>query len=342
MIKTAVFDTLDPGLILTAGPCSACPKRTRADEDLFSETTDAGEDSCLDSTCWEAKKTAHVQRARADAEARGLQIMDEHEAARLLSSPYSTARNIMGYAPLTATAYTETGNDGKEREVTYADALRAQGRKGPKAILVIHPHTSEAFEVIPQDLADRLRPQQGTGESAPKDKASKPPMEDPRPPELRALRDSTVRRAVLLRAFDVIRTRERNVDDMRLIARNVWESDPELTEQYLGWSEELEGLTHEESTALRAEKINAMNAEELAQAITMGALEFEVCSNLGGWKYLDESSAALTAVSLYGIDILAVAEKVAEDLERQQAATQGEDLGEGDPDEYSEEEGTEA
>ena len=239
IIKIAAFDTADPGLVLTAGPCSTCRKRTRADEDLFAEATDAGEDSCLDTACWESKTAAHVQRIHVDAKARGLQVIDGDEAVKVVPSPYSSHRQ--GYVPLEDYAYTEEGPDGKEREVTYADALRAQGRKAPKPVVLINPHTAKAEEVIPVAVAEKLLPQQvqqARSDRVQQAKVQAQQEEDATPPEWRAMKDPAVRRAALLRAFDVIASRDRTIDDLRLMALNAWECEPELTEQWLGWTDE--------------------------------------------------------------------------------------------------------
>jgi len=321
LLKTAAFDTQDPGLVFNAGPCSTCPKRSQAAADLFAESRDAGEDSCLDTACWETKKTAHVQRIHVDAQARGLEVIDGEDAAKIIPSPYSSY--VSGYTRLTDTAYT-MGEGADTREVTYGDALRGQGRKAPKPVILINPHTSKAEEVIPDDLAQKLRPKEVQERDAQRQQAARQPVEDPRPPELQALRRADVRRAVLLRAFDAIRARERSVDELRLIARNVWECEPELTESYLGWSDELDNLEHDEAQQLRADKINAMDADQLAQAITMGALEFEVGSQLGGWQYNPTNTAAVDAVGIFGIDILAVRDKVDADLQRQAEQAQAE------------------
>jgi ParB/RepB/Spo0J family partition protein len=322
LLGTAAFDTTDPTLVVHAGACSACPKRSGAHLDLFEGPTDAGADSCLDTACWAEKKAAHVQRIHADAKARGLQVLDDADAEKVFPNAYSSFPH--DYTPVTGVAYTETGNDGQERDVTYADLLRAQGRKALKPIIVINPHTSKAAEMIPDELAAKLLPKEQQLKIEQKQQrtaASRQPVVDTRPPELLALLRHDVKRAVLLRAFDAIRTNPRSVGELRLIARNVWEADPELTERYLGWTPEIEGLEYEEAQKLRNDKINAMDADQLAQAITMGALEFEVDSNMphrnaGG----DVNTRALEAVGIFGIDILAVQAKVDEDLERQRAA----------------------
>jgi ParB/RepB/Spo0J family partition protein len=325
ILKTAAFDTQDPGLVMTAGPCSTCPKRTRADQDLFAESTDAGEDSCLDSACWEAKKTAHVQRIRADAQARGLQVMDEHDAAKAAPSPYSSF--IYGYTRLNETAYTETGNDGEERQVTYADALRAQGRKAPKPIVFINPHTSKAEEVIPDDLADKLRP-------VVEREATPPPEPTPVPEEHRALKHQDVRRALFYRLFDSVRSRPRTVEDLRMAAIAIMcqTDDAHIhVEAFMGWSESVDADDPEEY--LR-EKIESLDADQLGQVITMAAMEQALDWYTGHLRTVEQGADFFQA---QGIDILAVRNKVLEDLERQ--AAHSADEGEGDPDEYAEEDG---
>ena len=328
IIKIAAFDTADPGLVLTAGPCSTCRKRTRADEDLFAEATDAGEDSCLDTACWESKTAAHVQRIHVDAKARGLQVIDGDEAVKVVPSPYSSHRQ--GYVPLEDYAYTEEGPDGKEREVTYADALRAQGRKAPKPVVLINPHTAKAEEVIPVAVAEKLLPQQvqqARADRVQQAKVQAQQEEDATPPEWRAMKDPAVRRAALLRAFDVIASRDRTIDDLRLMALNAWECEPELTEQWLGWTDEIEGTDIEDLADFRRQKLLALDASQLASAITMACLEYEVTSHVGGWKYLPSNDRATQALQAYGIDILAVRDKVQEDLQRQQGNPDGEAIG---------------
>jgi len=325
ILKTAAFDTSDPGLVLTAGPCTLCSKRTRAHEDLFAEATDAGEDSCLDSACWQDKKTAHVQRIRADAQARGLQVMDESEALEVAPSPFSSYRS--GYTRLTDTAYTEVGDDGEERVVTYADALRAQGRKAPKPVVLINPHTAKAEELIPDDVAPKLLPKKVQEERAAevndllqKGAARYQAKQDATPPEVRALRRQDVMRAIMFRLFDAVRQRERTTDELRLIAEQFIACNNDAAfgflEQYMGWDSGQDG----DPAAYLREKLAALDAQQLAQVITMAAMEGAL--NLYGGRYEDEEDA-LAFVQEQGIDVQAVRDKVDEDLQRQQGAAAG-------------------
>jgi ParB/RepB/Spo0J family partition protein len=316
VLTEAPFDREDPGLVITAGPCTTCPKRTGNNPDLFGEadTQMAGE-SCTDASCWAEKKTAHVQRAISNAQARGLSVMDEAEAAKLLPSPYS-GRYIQGYEHTSATAYTETGNDGEERDVTYADALRAQGRKAPKPIVVIHPHTGKVFELIPDAVADKLVPAAPEEDGkAPRTPAQPAPVVEV-PQEHRALMDQHVRRALFYRTFDAVRNRPRTVEDLRLAAIGLMcqtdDAHPH-TEAFMGWSEAVDADDPE--TYLR-EKIEALDADQLGQVITMAAIEQAVDWYSGHLKTREQEAEFFTA---QGIDILAVQAKVDEDLQRQKA-----------------------
>ena len=315
VLTEAPFDCEDPGLVMHTGPCTTCPKRTGNSPDLFGEadTHMAGE-SCTDAACWADKKTAHVQRAIADAQDRGLSVMDEAEAAKLLPSPYS-GRWIPGYELTSATAYTEHGNDGKDREVTYADALRAQGRKAPKPIVVIHPHTGKVFEVLPEAVAEKLVPADPDADQKALNTAAEAARAAPVvPPEDRALNNQHVRRALFYRLFCAVRTRPRTVDDLRLAAIGLMcqtdDAHPH-TETFMGWEEAADA---DDPAAFLREKIEALDADQLDQVITMAAIEQAVDWYSG---HINTREQELVFFAAHGIDILAVQAKVDEDLQRQ-------------------------
>lgn len=336
VLDNAPFDIQDPGLVLTAGACSSCPKRTGANPDLFGDADHNAENQCTDSACWGEKKTAHVARAVADAKARGLTVMDESEAEKLLPSPYT--RHVDGYEKLTDTAYIENEGTEQQREVTYADALRAQGRKAPKPTVVIHPHTGKVFEVIPEDVAEKLVPSV-SDDAAPK--GDRPPAHQApeRSDEHRALLDTHVRRALFYRLFESVRQRPRTLDDLRLAAIGLMcqtdDAHPH-TEAFMGWSECVDADDPQEW--LR-EKIDGLDADQLGQLITMAAMEQAV-----DWYNGHISSAAQEQAFFesHGLDILAVRDKVQEDLQRQQSQPQGGEAAAGDQEGSGEGEGDEA
>lgn len=320
ILKTAAFDITDHTLVMTAGPCTTCTKRTRAHEDLFAESTDAGEDSCLDSQCWNDKKAAHVQRVHADAQARGLQVIEGQDAEAIAYTPHSKFR--IGYVSLDQTAYIETGDDGEEREVTYADALRAQGRKAPKPVVLINPYNSKAEELLPEDVAKSLIPKAIQEKQAAHVNAVMERTEQARaavdqvPAEVKAMRRQDVMRAVLFRLFDSVRQRERTTADLLLIAEQFLAHNTEMfghLEQYMGW-DSYEG---DDPAEYLRDKLAGMDANQLAQIITMAALEASL--TFEGGRYDDEDQA-VEFVQAQGVDILAVRDKVDDDLQRLNAA----------------------
>jgi ParB/RepB/Spo0J family partition protein len=307
-LEGATFDTEDASLVPAAGACSTCPKRTGYHQALFDDLAQTG-DTCTDAACFASKKEAHVQVIRIKAQADGLQVVDG-EAAKA-ARPYPYGKHIDGFTRLEATAYTTEGEDGAELEVTYADALRAKGRKAPKPLVFIDPHTHEAVQVIPDDVAKQLLPEEERQAQA-KASAPRPPVVDTRPPEVQAMDGHGVRRAAVLRCFDAIRTGLRTVDELRRAARIMLAEDVSHLTEYLGWDAAIEESGQDYSEWIKA-KVDTMEADELGQVIAMAGVEVVVT----GYNVASDAAEEVAIVQSYGIDVLALAEKVAEDLQRQ-------------------------
>jgi ParB/RepB/Spo0J family partition protein len=78
----APFNTKDADLHEAAGACTACPKRTGAQDDLFGA---AGKtDTCLDSACWNAKCEAQQAQVVAKAERKGEPVLTGKQGAKVL------------------------------------------------------------------------------------------------------------------------------------------------------------------------------------------------------------------------------------------------------------------
>lgn len=71
-LKRAKFALDDPALVAKAGACSECQKRSSCQPGLFDIGFDAdpkeikAKDRCLDSTCWDQKIEAHIERRKAE------------------------------------------------------------------------------------------------------------------------------------------------------------------------------------------------------------------------------------------------------------------------------------
>lgn len=323
-LSGAPWDLNSVTLLPAAGSCGNCPKRTGLDGDLFGDPkTDDGR--CTDAQCFADKRAAHIELQVVQAKKQGLEVISGDQAREIFPNNYRH-QYARGYADITGVAYSERVDDGTEREVTFADALRKLGKKAPKPVVVIHPHTGAAVQMIPDELADRLQAEQEPRDTQTQaiwpQRGHEPP--DTRPPEQQAMDDRDVKRAVITRIFDTVRTSTRTQADMLLIARaffSALDEEPPYLADYLSWADDLADKSEEEARIVIDEKLAALPANDLAAVVTMLAVE-QLMTGLATWA-LEQ----VRVPQAYGVDILAVRDKVAEDLARaqqQDAASDGE------------------
>lgn len=82
-LADAPFDTTDAELVPKAGACSACPKRTGAQRELFSDIKSP--DLCTDPPCFRSKVDALWQIRKKEAEKGGKKVLDGNAAQKALS-----------------------------------------------------------------------------------------------------------------------------------------------------------------------------------------------------------------------------------------------------------------
>lgn len=107
-LDDAGFPTEDAGLVAAAGPCSACPKRTGNQPQLFADITRG--DVCTDPVCFKAKRDAMAQRAIAAAKDTG-QVVITGKAAEKIAPHGAEHLHSDDYQRLDARNY----NDPKSR-----------------------------------------------------------------------------------------------------------------------------------------------------------------------------------------------------------------------------------
>ena len=109
-LSDAGFPTENAELVPAAGVCSACPKRTGNQPELFGDIK--GADVCTDPVCFKAKREAHAARAIAQAKATGQKVLSGKEAKKV--APNGADSGYMrGYHPLDSKNY----DDPKQRTV---------------------------------------------------------------------------------------------------------------------------------------------------------------------------------------------------------------------------------
>lgn len=149
-LENAPFAITAADLVPAAGSCKTCPKRTGADPDLFADVNSP--DLCIDPDCFRSKEAAHSAALRAQAEAKGMRVIEGKEAKGIVQQ-YSS--ELKGYTRLnTVRADTWEGKN----PASMRDLL---GGSGVQPVLIEHPTTKELIEAVPTDEAEAVLVQRG-------------------------------------------------------------------------------------------------------------------------------------------------------------------------------------
>lgn len=147
-LKHAKFDREDANLCPNAGSCSACPNRTGANPDLFTDVDSA--DVCTNPPCYHAKEDAHAAQLRERAQAMGAHIITGREAKALIPTAYSGS--IEGYVRLDVA--TDSPVKGKPLRAVVGSVME---QAGITPTLIENPHAkNELIAVVPQEQAAEL------------------------------------------------------------------------------------------------------------------------------------------------------------------------------------------
>lgn len=138
-LGTAVFKITDASLVPEAGSCRECTKRTGSSPDLFQDIKRG--DTCTDSACFQAKVAAHQAQQRAEAEAKGLQVISGKEAKAIIPESWSMPR---GYLEL----------DKVHHQLDNKKTLRKLlGKAELQPVLVQHPRDGNLVPMVPEKAA---------------------------------------------------------------------------------------------------------------------------------------------------------------------------------------------
>lgn len=138
-LDKAIFKITDETLVPAAGSCRSCPKRTGAAPDLFEDVKKA--DTCTDGACYQAKEEAHRAAQRAEAQAKGMEVISGNAAKKIKPHQHSAAK---GYLELDATHH----------QLDDSKSLRKLlGKADVKPVLVEDPHTKALVEMVPEKEA---------------------------------------------------------------------------------------------------------------------------------------------------------------------------------------------
>jgi len=142
-LDKASFVITDSRLVVAAGPCTTCPKRTGASPDLFA---DVGADICTDPACYHGKEDAHRASVLASAEKRGMRLIEGEDAEDICSQ---WNNSLDGYSPLN-----------QERSDTFdgqpATLGQLLGKDLPDAVLIENPWTKKLIAAVPTKEAEAM------------------------------------------------------------------------------------------------------------------------------------------------------------------------------------------
>lgn len=177
-LERAPFQITDARLVVSAGSCKDCPKRTGANPDLFADVESA--DICTDPPCYDSKTKAHREQLVAKAAAKGMQVIEGKEA-KAICSAYST--QLKGYSPL----------DQKRLDIdASAPSLRKLlGKDAPNPVLIENPFTKELIEAVPTEEAEALLVVKGALKATAKQRDVEEEIEDLREQAERRVRHET-------------------------------------------------------------------------------------------------------------------------------------------------------
>lgn len=183
-LEHATFDTQDPMLLELAGSCTGCLKRTGNDADLFGDVDDRN--VCTDPACFRDKRDLGWAVRKAEAIAKGYQVLADSRAKKILTS-FGSARiredsGFVGPAD-------HVGRDGDSR--SWLQVAKAAKVK-PLTLAVRDPLTDKPVLLWRvEDLAELLPATEKAKAALPKARAEDPDRSKEKPlagPETSAIR----------------------------------------------------------------------------------------------------------------------------------------------------------
>lgn len=207
-LGSAPFDVTDAELLPKAGACSACPKRTGNQRELFADVK--SKDVCTDRKCYEEKLDANWQRRVEAAKADGATVLPKAESEKLFQ--YGRL-NGSEYVDLDETCY-DAANGSKAYGKKWREVLKKAGDELPGPTIA-RDDEGKSHELISKRVAQKLLKKLGL---APKPMPSFSTSPDKAAVALAAKRDAIARRFAL-ELVAVVEKRKPDVKLWRAIAR---------------------------------------------------------------------------------------------------------------------------
>ena len=193
-LDRAPFQITDSRLVIDAGSCKTCLKRTGASPDIFAEVSSA--DICTDVACYEVKSLAHLAALQVKADKKGQRLITGSEAKAIC---YEKSSTLNGYSPL---SQVREDVDGQRLD-------NLLGKEFAGAVLIENPWSRELIEAVPTAEAEGVLLAKGllkavVAAAAPADKAKDEIA------QIKKTLERDIEKAYRQQAFDVLVSAIRN------------------------------------------------------------------------------------------------------------------------------------
>jgi ParB/RepB/Spo0J family partition protein len=169
----ATFEPEDAELLPGTLACSLCPKRSGNSPDLFGDVSDR--DVCTDPACFAQKRDAGWTTRKAEAEAKGYQVLPDSRAKKILQSPFNGSSSLVREDSGFVSPASKVGRDGDARQwLQVAKAAKVK----PLTLAVRDPLTDKAVLLWRvDDLMEMLPADEKAKVALPKARAGSPATE---------------------------------------------------------------------------------------------------------------------------------------------------------------------
>jgi ParB/RepB/Spo0J family partition protein len=214
-LKKVTFKPSDADLCKDAGSCTACPKRTGNQPEIF---TDVNADVCTDPVCFKAKGDAHIIRIKQIATANGQTVLSGADAKKVMPSSYVDLKG--GYVDLDKPNYKD------EKNRTYRQIL---GKEIPAITLLESPHSNEILSIVKIDDIMSILESKGVKTSAPTSAEADSLRDREKAQEAKAKQEREYRRRVFMETHHASLMMNLVDLDLRLVAQQMFENLPSGT-----------------------------------------------------------------------------------------------------------------
>lgn len=216
-LKEAPFSTKDPKLVAKAGACGDCPKRTGNQPELFADVGSA--DVCTDPACFSAKREAHYAIQRAEAKAKGQEVISGKDAKAIAPHGY-VGHGYVGHG------YVRTDEKSRYMNGTTIDVGAALKKLPDLPVTLLEmPSTHELVPIVEEKVLAAALRKAGIIKTSPRNStATAPAKRAPEGPTKREIEDD-----IRWRIVDAIRSQLTQdastigVADGALIASILWQ-----------------------------------------------------------------------------------------------------------------------